>query len=198
MQGMLSRAVLAAALFCSSVAVADTASSTASWRPVVNGAFTEGGDDLVKVQFRNADSEKIKAGGLLMLGGGMVYTPAGGAVSLRLTINYHFDTITAKNGDASFERFPLEALLFFNAAPHRLGVGLSHHLSPEAEFDFDDQSRETVKFDDATGVVVEYGYQVTPQIWLGLRYTTISYDAQDLAREEVDGDHVGLTASFTF
>ena len=103
MQGMLRRLIVAAALTCSSFAAAQQGPQPAPspLRFILNGAFTEGGDDLVKVKFKNAESEKIKAGGLLMLGGGLLLTPGSGAVSLQLTLNYHFDSITAKNGDAT-------------------------------------------------------------------------------------------------
>lgn len=200
MQGTLYRLIAAAAFTCSSFAAAQQAPLTAPapLQFIVNGAITEGGDDLVKVKFKNAESEKIKAGGLLMLGGGVLLTPGSGAVSLQLTLNYHFDSITAKNGDASFDRFPLEAIVFVNNGRHRFGAGVSHHLSPEADFDFDNQPKDSAEFDDATGLVVEYDYSITSAVRIGLRYTAIEYEASDFVGEKVDGDHVGLTASLAF
>lgn len=167
-------------------------------RGVFSAAVTDGGDDLAKVQFKNADSEKIKAGGLLMVGAGVLVAPSDSPFSYQVTLNYHFDSITAKNGDASFDRMPIEAQVFYNSGKHRFGAGLTHHLSPEVEFDFDDAPRETVEFDDATGAVIEYNYAVSPSIWLGLRYTTIDYSPSDVDGEDVDGDHVGVTLHIPF
>ncbi|MBO6753528.1 MULTISPECIES: hypothetical protein [Spongiibacter] len=201
MQGLFRSITLASAVILPVAAQAQVLSPTSPepvFRGIVNAAVTDGGDDLAKVQFKNASSEKIKAGSLLMLGGGVLIQPRGSAFSYQLTANYHFDSITAKNGDASFDRFPLEALVFYNNGQHRFGVGVSHHLSPEVEFDFDDFAKETVEFDDATGFVVEYNYEISERVWLGLRHTSITYEVSDINGAEVDGDHFGLTAHFAF
>ena len=165
---------------------------------IVTAAITDGGDDLAKVQFKNSNSEKIKAGGLLMAGGGILITPPQSMFSLQFTANYYFDSITAKNGDASFDRYPVELIAFANMGQHRIGLGITEHFSPHADFDFDGFPKSSVDFDDATGYIIQYDYKLFDEMWVGLRYTGITYTVSDMHDQDVDGNNIGLTALYQF
>ena len=77
--------------------------------------------------------------------------------------------------DIRFDRYPLELIPFYNFGDHRLGAGISHHLS--AELELEDFLGPDVEFDDATGWLVEYDYSFPG--WeeggfvLGIRYVWI-------------------------
>ncbi|MBQ0797065.1 outer membrane beta-barrel protein [Zhongshania sp.] len=201
MHGMLRLTSAVVFLLTSLTAFAKTNSSHPEKpfiRGIVTSAITHGGDDIAKVQFKNADSEKIKAGDLLMIGGGILISPPQSLFSVQLTVNYYFDSIIAKNGDASFDRYPVELLVFVNPGRHRVGAGITEHFSPRAELDFDGQEKSSAKFDDATGLILQYDYKLTDDLFLGLRYTAITYTASDNQGADVDGDNVGLTALYQF
>lgn len=164
---------------------------------IVAAAYTRGGDDLINVQYADGGKEQITAGGEILLGVGVVFINAG-KIELQLSANYHFDDVSAKNGDASFERYPIEALIFRRADRYRIGGGLTLHWSPVAEINIDGM-RETVNFDNSFGVVVEYDYKLLDRVWLGLRYTHIDYTVDGpFSGINVDGSHVGLMLNFRF
>ncbi len=157
-----------------------------------SAGFTGGGEDLVKLRFERGGSENVEAGGEIVFGGGVIFAPRDSVLQYQFTLNYHSDGALAENGEVSFDRFPLEALLFFAEGRHRAGFGLSYHLSPELEIDIDGSPRETVDFEDALGIVVEYNFEISPQFLLGLRYTDIDYEVDGSPSTSVDGNHAGL------
>lgn len=165
---------------------------------IISAGYTDGGDELISVQFEDGENDKIKAGGKLLIAAGIAFSPSP-STEIQLTIGYHFDNLSASNGDASFERFPIDALLFRRIDRHRIGGGLTIHLSPKAEIDIDGMEREVINFDASPGLVLEYDYQVANQVWAGLRYTHIDYK-KDAAfgNIKVNGNHVGLMAQFRF
>jgi len=165
---------------------------------IVTAGYTSGGDDLIDVQYERGGKDKITAGGEILLGVGVVFL-SNENFELQLAANYHFDDVSAENGDASFERYPIDILIFRRADRHRFGGGLTMHLSPSAEIDIDGTGRETVNFETAYGVVLEYDYQVLSKVWLGLRYTHISYAVDSIFRNsDIDGSNFGLTVNFRF
>ncbi|MGB1905773.1 MAG: outer membrane beta-barrel protein [Spongiibacter sp.] len=181
-------------------ALANEALTAEDNRPIrffVSAGYTHGGDDLLKLQFEKGGSEKITAGGGAMLGAGTIL-PISQNNELQLSINYHGDSSSAKNGDAGFTRFPVEALIFTRNQHHRFGVGPTLHLNPEVELDIDGQRKQSVTFDQALGAVAEYNFLVSEQVWLGLRYTYIQYETKGVVTEEIDGNHVGLMVHLIF
>lgn len=163
---------------------------------VFTAGYTNGGDDLIKLKYEDGEKEDIQAGGEALLGAGVVISWANSA-ELQLMAGYHFDSASAENGDASFERFPIEALLFRRAGRHRFGGGLTVHLSPSAEIDIDGSEKETVNFDAAPGFILEYDYSALENLSLGLRYTYIEYKSEGpFNTTRVDGNHFGLMVHF--
>ena len=187
---------------CATHTLAAPAEQTAefNYKPkfVASIGYTHGGDDIMKVHFERGSSEKITAGGEALLGAGALI-PLTPSTDLQLTLNYHFDNATAKNGDISFTRYPLDALVFHHNDQHRFGLGVSMHLSPEIEVDIDGQGKQTVEFDQQLGYVLEYNFAASEKIWLGLRYTDIEYTVSSPdTGETVDGSHFGLMLHFLF
>ena len=123
-----------------------------------------------------------------------------------MTIGYHFDEVSADNGDITFERYPLELIPFYNFRNHRIGAGLSYHLSPE--LDLKELGGSKVEFDDALGWLIEYDYSFSG--WrsggfvLGARYLWIDYQVEKVDDRRVpgcfefDGNHVGIHVDFMF
>jgi len=210
---MQNRALSAAAAVLLAVATPVSASADdagSGWRMqwLVGFGLTYGGDKLAEVELEDdgdRHDEDLRGGDLITLAAGIVlYLPLP-AWSIQTTIGYHFDEISADNGDIRFDRYPLEFIPFYNVGKHRLGAGLSYHLSPT--LDLKELDGPKVEFDDALGWLVEYDYSFSG--WenggfvVGMRYLWIDYrvdkvDGTPGSGGDVDGNHVGVHVDFLF
>ncbi|WP_156499746.1 hypothetical protein, partial [Oleiphilus sp. HI0061] len=188
----------------SNIALAENYSptSTKTFQGFTAGGFTFGGDDLLKVEYTNGDSEELTAGGLLDLKLGLIYN-INDTYSIQSSIGYHFDALLAENGDGDFTRIPVELLGFYNYDKHRFGGGLTLHTSPEFEAESDDIGLdENAEFEDASGLVIEYGYKTSDSAVIALRYVDINYEVTKYNGSSVDsgpdsdGSHIGLYIYF--
>ena len=175
----------------------------------VGFGLTHGGDELAEVEvFYDDDShhdEDLRAGELITLAAGIVvYSPLP-AWSMQTSIGYHTDEVGDYDDDITFDRYPLELIPFYNFGNHRIGAGLSYHLSPE--LDLKEIGGPKVKFDDALGWLVEYDYSFSG--WksggfvLGARYLWIDYEVDKVnsmraSGVEIDGNHVGVHIDYMF
>lgn len=161
--------------------------------------LTFGGDEIAEIEYEDGSDASIDAGGLVYFGGDIRYRSPDIPLDVQFNLGYHTDSSNAENGDTSFDRIVVEAIPFYRIDEnHRIGAGISYHLSPEFEIDFDGMS-DTVDFDNALGLVLEYGYNFDSiDGTLALRYNLIDYepssingtDIQDA--EDIDGSHVGI------
>lgn len=172
---------------------------------VVAAGLTFGGDDLFTVEFTDGESETLEAGGLIDLKAGLSYRFSDAPVSLQTTIGYHFDNVSADNGDASFSRFPIDFLAFYHINQHRIGVGPTLHTGTELDIDFDasvlglGSAKGTIDFDDATGFVIEYGYRFKDSpATLALRAVQIDYNVSSGNGTDIDGNHIGFYGYLNF
>lgn len=197
--------ILAAMAMASPVASAEPS----QFQPFLVGGLTFGGDRLATAVFTNGESENIDAGELIQIGGGLLWNLPDSLVSVGLSLNYHTDSSTAENGEVEFTRYPIELLAHYRFAQDwRVGGGLRYVVSPEFEGHIDFVTNETVKFDNALGLVLELGYAVTENFRVNARYVREEYDLksrtvngfdQSIAGvPSVDGSHFGINASYAF
>lgn len=189
-------------------AQADSRGFGVNW--LLGGGLTFGGDKLAEVEVSNGgntDNVDIDAGELFYIAGGLIIPFSDTGFSLQTTIGWHRDGVVASNGDASFERFPLELIPFYNYKRHRIGAGLTYNLSPE--LDLDDAGGSKVEFDDALGYVIEYDYvfgksALDGGLMLGARYAFIQYEVDSIDgtsvtnADDIDGNYFGITFGFSF
>jgi hypothetical protein len=171
---------------------------------VLTGEIAFGGDKLASVS--GDYDEDLRAGQLLNLGIGFDFdlNPAK-TLLLRAGINYKFDSIDADNGEADFDRWPLDLILVSRQGNVALGAGLTYHLSPSYEATVNGFSTE-VDFDDALGFLLQAGFMVTPTLELGGRVTLIEYEPSQptvmfpslTPVDKVDGDSIGIYVSVGF
>lgn len=207
-------AVLLSVFFASHSVLAneEIVNAGGNWSALVGTQITFGGDTLITLDvediFGDVDETKVKAGELFGFFVGGAYRFADSPFQIQATVGWHAAGIFAENGDASFNRFPVELLGFMNFGPHRVGAGVTHHLSPSFEYDSDfsgfnsnaDFRRDfDTNFEDATGFVVQYDYQFGNHYNLGVRYVDIEYtpEVPEFFRPiDVDGRHGGIIFSF--
>jgi hypothetical protein len=171
---------------------------------VLTGEIAVGGDKLASVS--GDYEEDLQAGQLLNLGIGYDFdlNPAK-TLLLRAGINYKFDSIDADNGEADFDRWPLDLILVSRQGNISLGAGITYHLSPTYEDTINSISTR-IDFDDSLGFLLQAGYMMTPTMELGARVTLIEYEPSEplvllpsLERiDEVDGDSFGVYISIGF
>jgi len=153
--------------------------------------ITFGGDNLGKVQFTNGDTKTIHAGGTVDLRGGLEYRFPASPVALELSVGYHFDTVEAKNGSATFSRWPIDLVLHYSLDPNwRVGLGLRQSTGAELKVDFDSSANE--KFKSNTAPLIEAEYFVTPELAFKARYATQEYTSKTYPGDKVKGDHFGI------
>lgn len=156
----------------------------------------DGGDKLATVEYRHRDDVDINAGGLVLFGVGVDHE-FGNNWEVQATFNYLAAGASARNGDVSFTRWPVEALGFYRMGNHRFGGGLTYHINPKLDVDIDYGPDDTINFDDALGVVIEYDYFFLRQLSLGVRGTLIDYKSSDL-HDTVNGNSIGIIVSGYF
>ena len=172
--------------------LATVLSSTAHADLYVEGAFEGGGDDLAGT----TAGDDISAGGGLKFAIG-VQNPVNeeGTAAIRLAVGYLFDSVDAVNGEAEVDTLTFDAVYVINSGPHSFGVGGTMHMSPEYSDDIVGLSPLKVEFDDAVGLLLQYGYQVTPNMELGVRVTDLEYETGSV---KFDAGSFGLYLSNGF
>lgn len=191
------------------VAATDAPENNSRLKWFAGFGLTHGGDELAEVELYYDDDshhdEDLRAGELLTIAAGIVvYFPLP-SWSLQTSIGYHSDEVGDYNDDIMFDRYPLELIPFYNFSKHRIGAGLSYHISPE--LDLKEIGGPKVEFDDALGWLVEYDYSFSgwenDGVVLGVRYLWIDYDVDKINKVrtsgiDVDGNHVGIHINYMF
>ena len=167
-------------------------SVSAEVRPMVMGGLYFGGDDLVQTT-----AEDLKAGGLLYIGAGILIEPENSNLVYQATLGYKWDTVEfdIPAGDSTISSNPLEVTAYVRTDNVRLGGGLAYHMKPEWEFCLVGSGCDTIKFDDAVGFIVEGVWDVSRNVAIGFRFTSIDYEIQGLT---VDANNIGVNFGFVF
>jgi len=174
---------------------------------MMNAGITYGGDTIGTVKFTDGSTKNLKAGALLQFGLGGLYQFEDKPLALMLSANYHFDTVNAKNGSASFDRFPIEALAYYTGKERfRFGGGL--RIVNGAELSSDIGGSDKYTFDTTKGLVAEIGYQLDSHGWLNFRFVSEKYQAKTHVVNGVtssstnyaptDGSHMGVNFTYEF
>jgi len=167
----------------------------------IQGGFSDGGDTLATAYFTDGTSEEIKAGSGLLIGAFTIVPLSNNGIGLKLAANYMSDSITAGNGELTFTRLPLDALVLKQVNKLQVAAGLTYHLNPEYESTY--SSGEQVDADNALGLLLEANYQIynknkdSLSINIGARYTNIEYKFNGVTKK-VDGSNLAITAGVIF
>jgi hypothetical protein len=163
--------------------------------PLLGIAITGGGDKLSTVEFVNGPTQSVTAGGLVQIYGGVEYHENGSPIAFQGTLGYHVDSVNADNGSQRFSRFPLEAIVLFNATPKfRVGVGARYAMA--AKFTSDGAGYVgNGDFKSQLGGLVMGEWLITPSMGVQVRYVHETYSIEGL---KVDGSHGGLGFNYYF
>lgn len=161
--------------------------STPVWADglVLEGDLSFGGDDVVEV----SGGPDFKAGEGIRLAIGYSWDINSEETKLVSTFGYMFKFDSYENGDADFQRFPLEVLLSQQLDKVAISAGASYHINPKLSVDADGIGDGTAKFDDALGFTASVAYRLDQEVEVGLKATAIDYE---IGNAEVSGNNVGL------
>jgi len=195
--------VVLAALFAASDCWAQAPASR-DLRFAFDLGLTGGGDKLATATFSDGSTQTIRAGGLVQLGGGVLWQPASGPVAVQSTFNYHVDDVSASNGTLRFSRYPLEILGYYTGVPRwRFGAGPRFVFSPRLKVDVPG-ANSTITFEDTVGAVAEAGYRFGDYMWVNLRLTGERYKVKSIdgnavsSDSDVSGNSVGVNLVLYF
>lgn len=165
----------------------------------VQGGFASGGDTLATVNFTDGSSETLKAGSGISIGAFTIIPLSDNGVALKLAANYLHDSVTATNGEVTFTRLPLDALVLKQMNKWQVAAGLTYHLNPQYESTFNSGSK--IDADNALGLRLEANYQVYSNSFLamniGASYTNIEYSFVGVTKK-YDGSSVAITTGLSF
>lgn len=140
---------------------------------LVFGSYAMGGDEMGMMQYQDGHTESVFAGSGVAVGLGWQYEPLD-ELGLQAKVSYFYDLADTDNGDIYFKRFPVELISYYKYGRHKLGGGLSYHLSPTYEGD-----QSNARFDDALGLTLQYGFKTLRGPEFGIQFTAIDYHADD-------------------
>jgi hypothetical protein len=166
-------------------------------RGILKTGFDFGGDNIVTVPFTDGSTRTLKGNQGFYVGGGAAIINEAGNWELDVTLAYKLALIHATNGDLTWTRWPLEALVFYRFQHVRLGGGLAYHISPKLEGSGVANNLD-IDFKDALGAVLQADWRITPTISVGLRYTFLEYDAKAPFTGSAKSDGPGVTFSWNF
>jgi hypothetical protein len=167
----------------------------------IQGGYASGGDTLATINFTDGSSETLKAGSGILIGVFTIAPLSDNGVALKLAANYLNDSVTATNGEVTFTRLPIDALVLKQMNKWQVAAGLTYHLNPQYKSTFD--SNEKIDADNALGLLLEANYQVYSKgedslsINIGARYTNIEYTFDGVTKS-YDGSNLAITAGITF
>ena len=169
----------------------------------VHGLFgaglTSGGDTLGTLTYSTGYSADLKAGGLIHLYGGIMLEKPQSPFMMKFALGWHFDQVSARNGSATFDRYPLDIIPYFRTDKIRVGAGLTYHLSPK--YDASDFAGGTYNFKDAAGLALELGINlgVMDRHWIEIRYVSIDYELDNVSTTtKFNGNNIGVYYSGMF
>ena len=129
-----------------------------------------GSKELISTSY----GDSIYSGGGIKLAAGIQnYINADAAI--RLTLGYLGDSVDAVNGRAEMDTLTFDALYLINSGPHSFGIGPTYHMNPSYHDDVAGFAPVDIEFDNAVGLMFQYGYKIIPGIEIGARVTSIEY-----------------------
>jgi len=156
---------------------------------LIEFGIQSGGDEITLVSDTNDVIESTKAGGeySFSVGGTKALTDN---IEAQLSLGVISDANYTKDDEATWERYPLNAMLFYRTENFRLGLGATAHFSPKFKVSGTTKNASTT-YKDAIGALFEIDYRLNKDFHLGLRYTDIKYDSE-VDGKRFDGSSVGL------
>lgn len=160
-----------------------------------------GGEKVLQFTYDDGSTPDVPAGAGILLSGGAAweaYASRAGALDLQGTIGVKYRTIPpASNQDATWLRFPLEALAFYRLpSGFRIGGGATAHFANSLKAS-GAVLNDRIDFKTSPGFIVQAEY-VMKNVAFDARYTGLTYEVSSGGSGSVDASSFGLGASYFF
>jgi hypothetical protein len=163
--------------------------SDGHWGAVFEAAAEAGGDDVIKVYYRHGDSQTIHAGQGVTVGVGLHYQPSSAPLDFAATVGYKFVRTADYNTDLGIDRYVIKLTgTYLLPSNFWLAAGPVWHTGTKLR---GDGYVPDIKFDDAVGGTVGFGWR-----WIGVSYTNIRYTSPETGG--LDGSSGGITFAWKF
>ena len=156
---------------------------------VAEAAAELGGDNVVKVFYRNGDTQDIRAGEGVTVSVGAHYQPHSFPIDFAATVGYKFMTTSDYHTDLGVYRVVLK-LTGTYALPRNFWVAAGPVVHTGTHLNGDSYVPD-IDFDTSVGVTVGAGWR-----WLGLTYTHMTY--HNSLTGDVDASNGGVTFTWKF
>ena len=192
---------VAVLLVLGSVISATSAAAQGRVRGLLRLGGDYGGDPVLQFRYSDGSTPEVTSGGgILLLAGATVRAIESGVHGLdaQLSAGLKYRTIPpADNQDATWLRFPVEALLFY-AAPRnvRVGGGAVVHFGNVLRTS-GDAIEGRIEFQSTPGAIFQAEYH-RGNVAFDARYTLLRYKVDDDVSESVNANSFGLGLSFLF
>jgi hypothetical protein len=155
-------------------------------QPFYELGLAVGGDTIGSIVFVSGEQQDIEAGDGASFGGGIVQR-INDRFGIKYTASYKVSFSAASNADVMKTVLPIDVVPYYRSGDHKVGLGLSLHLSPKVDWDW---LAPEQNFDDATGLTLEYAFRR-----FSFSYTDIDYETDT---EAFDASHLGFKFTSKF
>lgn len=155
-----------------------------------------GGSKLATATYTSGNTASITAGSLISFGVGPQIDITNNT-HIRALFGYKFDSVSAKNGNISFTRLPLDVMFFYQTEQWNFGAGITYHISPTLSGS-GIASNVNGSYKNALGYVAEVDFRLGEFFYLGGKYTRIDYQPEQVGAKTADGNSIGVVMGFVF
>ena len=114
---------------------------------------------------------------------------------VRATFGRTTDNPNLRDGFTKLEHTPYTLLVMKQMSNHQFGGGAAYHTNQTWEFSGSGVGSDSINYENALGLTVQYGWQFAHYGELGARYTNIEYDREDGGRG-INASHIGVYINF--
>ncbi|HEU4997178.1 MAG TPA: hypothetical protein VFT29_20315 [Gemmatimonadaceae bacterium] len=196
---LVSQFIISAALGCVALG---SAAAQGKIRGTMRLGAEMGGDKVIQFQYADGSTPDVTAGGGLLISAGAILQVVeinSASVDAQLNAGWKYRTIPkASNQEASWSRFPVEALLAYNTPVGlRISAGGVVHLANKLEAS-GAAVNGSVDFKTTPGFVVQTEYLFRNGLAIDARYTGMKYRIDGSGSESIDGSSFGIGGSVYF
>ena len=172
------------------------------WQYMGGIQVSGGGDHLFLGKYSDGTKVDVTAGGGLLVNLGVNHK-FNSSLNLQTTLGLHTDGTLATNGNASFTRFPLEVMGFYQFNDqYRIGAGARKSLAAKLSTSGVATYQPSAEFNTSVGQVIELQYLLgkpnkksNAKTAVNFRYVKETYTEKTYGIK-VKGNHVGVGVVF--
>lgn len=161
-----------------------------------------GGDDVFS---GNSNNKTISAGDVTSFGGYVLSPLLANELFFKTSANLMSKGKNYHDGESErLGSMSIDALIMKQVDDLNFGAGITYHLNPSYEFDYNDGNLDKVNYDSAAGFILEFNKALKRGFNAGVRYTHIEYTGERSSDSysantatEVDASSIALTMSYT-